>query len=189
MEQYLFSKVLTRLHLGQSCTAGLSFNVSSSSTVIPFRDRIVLLRCIVLVRFERYLDLKMKYSVSHKPSNSTGKLVESISHVALRSKEQSMLLDPSFKHGIIAIMLNNILAKHDQQGTSFISRNAFNLLSDSNLKLIEPAEQASVCHKCLNFEQIVGTYPCREPKCSKCLQDNLTVRVFVLLLIVCLFHK
>ena len=138
-------------------------------------------------RFERYLEQKVKSYAklelgSQKPSSSIDKLIGSMSHVAIRDlfKEKFMLLDPSLKHGIIAVMLDHVLAKHDQQGRSFIIRNAFKLLLDSNLKLIEPWEQASVCHRCLNFEQIVGTYPSRESTCSKCRQDNLTVRVYVL---------
>lgn len=138
-------------------------------------------------RFEKYLDKKIKSYAKlelepRRRNNLTDRLIGSTSHVALRElfRDKFILLDPSLKHGIIAVMLHNALAKYDQQGTSFISKNAFDLLSDSNLKLIEPWEQASVCHRCLNFEQIVGTHPRREPKCSKCLQDSLTVRLYVL---------
>ncbi len=73
-------------------------------------------------RFERYLEQKIKSYAkleleSEKPSSSIDKLIGSMSPVAIRElfREKFMLLDPSLKHGIIAVMLQNVLAKHDQQ--------------------------------------------------------------------------
>jgi hypothetical protein len=117
------------------------------------------------------------FQLKEKSQNPiSDKLTNSFDH-----EQQPMLLDPSFKHGIIAIMLNNILEKYEQQQSiSCICKDVLNLLSDPNLKLIKPAEQVSVCYKCLNFEHISGTYPYRDPICSKCQQDCFTTRVYVL---------
>lgn len=106
--------------------------------------------------------------------NATGSLTASLGHAAIRemSREQFTLLDQEFKAGVIATMLNISLAKHEQQGTSFISTREFDLLSSSYLKIIQLWEQASVCHRCPNFEQIVANHPFRESNCS-----NLTVLV------------
>lgn len=90
------------------------------------------------------------------------------------------LQDKTLKDGQIALMLDSVLSKYEQQSKDFATNNAIELLSDSKLRIIEPWEQAGVCHACNNFEHVIATHAWREPKCSKCDRDNLTVRIYAL---------
>lgn len=135
-------------------------------------------------RFDRYIDEKLaKNSIGGTPSVANTTASNSLRHIPFRSEsfaQQFMMMEPSLKEGLTSIMLNTALSKFEQQGRLMLSQKAIELLASPDLQIIEPWEQASVCHKCPNFEQIVGTNPNREAKCSKCGRDCLTVRIYTL---------
>jgi hypothetical protein len=139
-------------------------------------------------KFELYVKEKLNFHFSNlkdeskKSNERISELLASITDASINQilKQEFMLVDQYLKSGIIARILDTALTKYEQQGRSFINTEAFKLLSDPNLRLIELWEQASICHKCPNFERIVSTYPLRESKCLKCGQDSLTARIYVL---------
>jgi len=96
------------------------------------------------------------------------------------AEQQFILLEPDLKAGIVSILLDTALTKFEEQGKSFLSEKAFKLLSSSDLRIIEPWEQASIYHKCCNFEQVIAIHPSRDPKCLQCRRDILTVRIYIL---------
>jgi len=148
------------------------------------RDALLTIKTAIS-RFERYIDKIKGYS---KPTSiekavmSSGIPFGSMSYAKIWDffGQEFTLLDPDLKSCVIAITLQSALMKYEQQGKSIFKTETFNLLSSSDLRIIQPWEQASVCHKCSNFEQIFATHPFHEPKCSKCERDNLTVRIYAL---------
>jgi hypothetical protein len=138
----------------------------------------------IKIAVTRYMNKIIDYASSNNFEMNTRTNISraSMNYAAIRkaAEQQFILLEPDFKAGIIAMMLDTALTKYEEQGKSFLSRKAFKLLSSSDLRIIEPWEQASVCDKCPNFEQVIAIHPSRDPKCSKCGMDNLTVRIYAL---------
>ena len=132
----------------------------------------------------RYMNKINDYASSDnfELSTQTNIARASMNYAAIRkaAEQRFILLEPDLKAGIIALLLDTALTKFEEQGKSFLSGKAFKLLSSSDLRIIEPWEQASVCDICPNFEQVIAIHASRDPKCSRCGRDNLTVRIYTL---------
>lgn len=119
-------------------------------------------------------------NVFRRGDRPTIQIESPLTEIAQLFRQEFVLTKHSIQDLLIAHMLTTALSKYEQQGASFLNSQAYGLLSDPNLKIIELWAQASICPKCPNFEHIIATYPFRESKCLNCGQDNLTVRIYVL---------
>lgn len=92
------------------------------------------------------------------------------------------LQPPIQKKGIVSIIMKKSLIEYERESVLLKKlmkeKNFIDLLSDSDLSLIEPWSQIGICHVCKTFEHISATQGSRPPICPKCNQPNLTAMIY-----------